>query len=75
MASPIPAKARSSANDKKPGARDAAMAAEFVGTTKVLGIHFDTFPYITIDHDAAKKQFADRNLELVLLAIGESADF
>ena len=57
------------------GARDAAMAAEFVGTTKVLGIHFDTFPYITIDHDAARKQFANRNLELVLLAIRESADF
>ena len=28
------------------GARDAARAAEFVGATRVLGIHFDTFPFM-----------------------------
>ncbi len=57
------------------GARDAARAAEFVGTKKVLGIHYDTFPPISIDHDAARKEFADRGVELVLAPIGDPREF
>ena len=56
------------------GPRDAARAAEFLGTPKVLGIHYDTFPPIVIDHEAARKQFADRGRELILAKIGQAID-
>ncbi len=53
---------------------DAAIAAEFLSVNKVLGYHFDTFGYITIDHKIAKQKFANKNKELVLLPIGESIE-
>jgi L-ascorbate metabolism protein UlaG (beta-lactamase superfamily) len=56
------------------GAQDAARAAEFVGTKMVVGIHYDTFPPITIDHDAARAAFEARNITLALPQIGESVD-
>ncbi|MEL7221980.1 MAG: metal-dependent hydrolase [Bacteroidota bacterium] len=57
------------------GYEDAVIAADFVKAEKTLGVHYDTFPYIEIDHAAAKKTFADSGKELILLSIGESADF
>ncbi len=54
------------------GPEDAARAATFVGTRKVVGVHFDTFPPIAIDHDAARSHFSERGLELVLPVIGET---
>ena len=56
------------------GPRDAVRAAEFVGVKKVLGIHYDTFPPIAIDHDGAMKQFAADGRELVLAKIGEAIE-
>lgn len=56
------------------GAQDAARAAEFVGTKMAVGIHYDTFPPITIDHDAARAAFEARGITLSLLAIGDSID-
>lgn len=57
------------------GAADAAIVANFVGVEKVLGVHYDTFPPIEIDHDEAKKTFSEKGVELVLLPIGESGEF
>ncbi len=54
---------------------DAVVAAEFVQCDKVLGVHYDTFPYIKIDHEAAKQAFAKMGKELILLGIGESMEF
>lgn len=54
------------------GPEDAAMAANMVQTQKVIGVHFDTFPYIVIDRHAAEKIFADRQIELILPEIGSS---
>jgi L-ascorbate metabolism protein UlaG (beta-lactamase superfamily) len=34
---------------------DAIIASDFVDCDKVLGVHFDTFGYIEINHDEAKK--------------------
>ena len=51
---------------------DAIIAAEFVECDKVLGVHFDTFGYIEINHDEAKKKFFDAGKDLMLLEIGES---
>ncbi|WP_086478294.1 metal-dependent hydrolase [Arenibacter amylolyticus] len=53
------------------GPKDAVIAADYVGCDKVLGYHYDTFGFIEIDHEKAKKAFADTGKELVLLKIGE----
>ena len=51
---------------------DAATAAEFVGTDTVIGMHYDTFPPIEIDHSAAKQAFNDKGKSLLLPRIGET---
>jgi len=54
------------------GVDDAVRAAEMVKADKIIGVHFDTFGYIVLDHEEAKKKFADAGKELILLDIGES---
>jgi L-ascorbate metabolism protein UlaG (beta-lactamase superfamily) len=51
---------------------DAIIASDFVDCDKILGIHFDTFGYIMIDHEQAKRKFFDAGKDLMLLEIGES---
>ncbi|MTG98508.1 MULTISPECIES: metal-dependent hydrolase [Myroides] len=51
---------------------EAVIASDFVGCDKVMGYHFDTFGYIEIDHEEAKKKFFEKGKDLMLLAIGES---
>jgi L-ascorbate metabolism protein UlaG (beta-lactamase superfamily) len=53
---------------------DACDAADMVKTNQVVGMHFDTFPYIEINHSEAETYFANRNKTLKLPAIGESFD-
>lgn len=57
------------------GPADAARAANFVEATEVVGVHYDTFPPIEIDHHEAIREFADRAARLHLLQIGESKEF
>jgi L-ascorbate metabolism protein UlaG (beta-lactamase superfamily) len=57
------------------GARDAATAAEWLGCREVLGVHYDTFPPITIDREAAKQAFELKGARLHLPGIGESVTF
>jgi L-ascorbate metabolism protein UlaG (beta-lactamase superfamily) len=52
--------------------QDAVLAAEFVNCDKVLGCHYDTFGFIMVNHDEAKKVFFDAGKDLMLLEIGES---
>ncbi|CAH8282126.1 L-ascorbate metabolism protein UlaG (beta-lactamase superfamily) [Mariniflexile fucanivorans] len=56
------------------GIEDAIIASDFVKCDKVLGYHFDTFGYIEIDHEEAKRQFFDKGKDLMLLKIGESIE-
>lgn len=56
------------------GAADAARAAAFVGVEDVVGVHYDTFPPIRIDHAAAKETFAQAGRRLHLPAIGASVE-
>lgn len=56
------------------GPEDAAMAADMVQVEKVIGVHFDTFPYIVIDKHAAEKIFSDKQIELILPGIGDTLD-
>lgn len=53
-------------------AEEAVLAADFIQCDKVVGIHFDTFGYIVIDHEAAKQKFADAGKELILPEIGKT---
>ncbi|MFM2213529.1 MAG: hypothetical protein RL427_792 [Bacteroidota bacterium] len=52
--------------------QDAVIAADFVNCDKVLGCHYDTFGYIVVNHEEAKKVFFDAGKDLMLLEIGES---
>ena len=53
---------------------DAMLAAEFVQVDKVIGMHFDTFPYINIDKEEVMEvaQMADK--ELILMEIGQTIE-
>lgn len=53
---------------------DAIIASDFLECDKVLGYHYDTFGYIKIDHEDAKKKFYDKDKDLMLLEIGESLE-
>ncbi len=57
------------------GPDDAVKAAEFVRCNEVLGVHYDTFPPIKIDHAAAKEKFKAAGKNLHLLRIGETRDY
>ncbi|SDX96300.1 metal-dependent hydrolase [Hymenobacter psychrophilus] len=54
------------------GVDDALTAATWVGATKVIGMHFDTFPPITINHDEARTKARAAGKELLLLKVGET---
>jgi len=56
------------------GYEDAIIAAELIQCNKVVGVHYDTFEYIKIDHEKAKRAFTDAGLELLLPGIGESVE-
>lgn len=53
------------------GIEDAVRAATFVGVNKFVGVHYDTFPPIKLDRDAAFAAARAAGKELVLPAIGE----
>ena len=56
------------------GIDDAVRAAEFVGVNKFVGVHYDTFPPIKLDHDGAKRVAQAAGMKLLLPAIGETVD-
>jgi L-ascorbate metabolism protein UlaG (beta-lactamase superfamily) len=53
------------------GADDAVIAAQFCGVKKVIGVHFDTFPYIAIKKEEVYAKFQRAGIELVLPEIGK----
>jgi L-ascorbate metabolism protein UlaG (beta-lactamase superfamily) len=54
------------------GPRDAAIAARWVGVKNAVGVHYDTFPPIRIDHNEARTLFDAQGVTLHLPAIGET---
>jgi L-ascorbate metabolism protein UlaG (beta-lactamase superfamily) len=54
---------------------DAIKAADYVRCSEILGLHFDTFPPIRIDHQAALKAFRAAGKNLHLLEPGQSHEF
>ena len=53
------------------GIDDAILASDFIECDKVLGYHYDTFGYIEIDHEVAKRKFFEKDKDLMLLKIGD----
>jgi len=53
---------------------DAILASDFVECDKILGVHYDTFGYIKINHEEAIRKFFDKDKDLMLLEIGESIE-
>lgn len=56
------------------GIDEAVMAANFIGCDKIVGMHYDTFGYIKIDHKLAKEKFIHNDSELILLEIGQTKE-
>ena len=56
------------------GAEDAAEAANLIKCKEIVGVHYDTFGFIKIDHEKAKEAFRKAGSVLHLVKIGETID-
>jgi L-ascorbate metabolism protein UlaG (beta-lactamase superfamily) len=56
------------------GVEDAIKAAAYVGVKKVLGVHYDTFGFIKIDHSKALEYFTKAGMKLYLQDIGSEIE-
>ncbi|HLG34136.1 MAG TPA: metal-dependent hydrolase, partial [Bacteroidia bacterium] len=54
------------------GIDNAVIAADFIKCDRIIGMHYDTFGYIKINHEEAKKKFNRAGKELILMNIGET---
>lgn len=52
--------------------QEALIAAKWLGVNKVIGMHYDTFPYIEINQSEAKIAAGFHEVELILMKIGET---
>ncbi len=57
------------------GVEDAIKAADFIRCDQIVGIHYDTFPPIEIDHDLALARFRAAGKQLHLLKVGATQLF
>jgi L-ascorbate metabolism protein UlaG (beta-lactamase superfamily) len=57
------------------GCEDALIASDFINCDQIVGVHYDTFPPIKIDHDRAASLFQQAGKTLHLLKIGDSVNF
>ena len=56
------------------GFEDAVEAVKMVKAKKAVGVHFDTFGFIKIDHKKVKDHFSKNNIDLTLPQIGETIE-
>jgi L-ascorbate metabolism protein UlaG (beta-lactamase superfamily) len=52
--------------------QDALMASNFVQCDNVIGVHYDTFGYIKIDHEAVNRAFDETDKTILLPQIGKT---
>lgn len=57
------------------GVTDAIKAAKMVKCNTLIGVHFDTFPYIVIDHEESIEQAEAAGIKLTLPEIGQQITF
>ena len=53
---------------------DAIIASDFINCKEIIGMHFDTFGYIKINHEEAIRKFELRNKTLRLMEIGSTIE-
>ncbi|TPG35360.1 metal-dependent hydrolase [Flavobacterium pectinovorum] len=56
------------------GIEEAIEASKLVVVDKILGVHYDTFGFIVMDHQKALSAFTKENLNLFLPKIGETIE-
>ncbi len=56
------------------GIHDAMRAADLLGVSRIVGVHYDTFPPIKLDREAARRTAQSAGKELFLPAIGTSIE-
>jgi L-ascorbate metabolism protein UlaG (beta-lactamase superfamily) len=56
------------------GVDNAIIAANFVNCNNIIGMHYDTFGYIKIDHEESKRKFLRAGKKLTLMEIGETTE-
>ena len=54
------------------GVDNAIIACDFINCKQIIGMHYDTFGYITIDKNEAQLKFERAGKNLTLLKIGET---
>lgn len=54
--------------------KDAATASDMLKCNKVIGVHFDTFGFIVINHSEATGYFKNNNKTLILPEIGQTIE-
>ncbi len=54
------------------GPENAMIASDFINCTDIIGMHFNTFPYIIIDVVEAQRKFDRVGKSLTILGIGET---
>ena len=48
------------------------IAADFIRCDQIIGMHYDTFGYIKIDHTEAVQKFSSAGKNLILIPIGDN---
>ena len=56
-------------------AADAAECSRMIDCKTIIGVHYDTFGFIKIDHEKAKQAFSAAGATLHLVQIGEMREF
>jgi L-ascorbate metabolism protein UlaG (beta-lactamase superfamily) len=56
------------------GIDNAVIASDFIACERIIGMHYDTYEWIKIDQDDAKKKFDRASKELILMKIGEKME-
>jgi L-ascorbate metabolism protein UlaG (beta-lactamase superfamily) len=56
------------------GIDNALIASDFIRCDRIIGMHYDTFEMIRIDHDEAKKKFDLAGKQLTLMQIGQTLE-
>ncbi len=54
---------------------NAIIASDFIRCNKIIGMHYDTFGYIKVDHEEAIQKFRNRGKQLSLMKIGETVRY
>lgn len=56
------------------GPQDASKAASFIKCNQVIGMHYDTFGFIEINHEEVHKIFENNGQQIDLMSIGETKE-